>query len=227
MRKGECGAIRALALEKAKRLASLAGPAGAGLAADLERLEKGRKEFGSLRWAAQDGERTVAYWSRSSANADALARELAGKRVLEVFAGNGALGFELAQRGVDIACASVLSSMDGHERGLHYPVLRLEASEAVRLIGSEFDALLMSWPVADSGARMALRAWGKERPAVFVGEATDYGKGFLGGCADDEFFMEFAARKIPEYRGKCGECALVGHWDPDASPAARKSRLGL
>ena len=227
MRQGEWGAIRALAMEKALRLASLAGPAGADIAKELERLEKGSKEFGSLRWASPGGPQAVAYWSRSSQNADALARELAGKRVLEVFAGNGALGFELAKRGVDIACASVLSSMDGHERGLLYPVLRLEASEAVRLIGSEFDALLMSWPVADSGARMALRAWGKGRPAVFVGEATDYGKGFLGGCADDEFFMEFAARKISGYRGKCGECALVGHWDPQAGQTERKRRLGL
>lgn len=121
---------------------------------------------------------------------DELAVVLRGKRVLEVFAGNGLLASLLATRGIEITSTSRLSGHDGHESGFHHPVIEMEADQAVTSLGAERDVLLMSWPTADEGATRAALAWGEDRPIIFIGEITRFGEGMmgLGGCASDLFF---------------------------------------
>ncbi len=132
-----------------------------------------------------------------------LARHLAGRKVLEVFAGNGLLASRLADRGVVIVATSLLSSTDAHERGLYHPVLTLDAEVAVRRLGEGMDVLLMAWPPANGAALRALSAWGEHRPFVFVGEVTDLGAKRLGGCADDGFFANVAMeRPLTSYMGR-------------------------
>lgn len=122
--------------------------------------------------------------------ADTLARWIAGRRVLEVFAGNGLLARLLADRGVDIVSTSLFSGHDGHDRGMHFDVLEMEASHAAMAFGDERDILLMCWPTADQGALRCLAEWDPAKPVLFIGEVTDLSLGYmgLGGCASDEFF---------------------------------------
>jgi hypothetical protein len=131
---------------------------------------------------------------------DALAETLAGKRVLEVFAGNGYLAAALARRGVEVRATSLFSSHDGHAQGFYHPVKEMEASAAVGLYRKRSDVLLMSWPTATDAAAAAALRWGSERPVVFIGEVTDLEAGQLGGCASDIFFEIMRAEDtIPGY----------------------------
>lgn len=166
------------------------------------------------------------YWRPSNAFADELAEALAGKAVLEIFAGNGLLAAMLAKRGVDIVATSVLSSIDAHERGLYHPVIDMEASLAVKELGAERDALLMCWPNASGAALRACEAWGFERPIAYIGEVTDYALGRLGGCASDEFFERFRAeRELKSYHGNALEKALVGRLgEPTLTPRPARGR---
>lgn len=119
-----------------------------------------------------------------------LADWIGENRVLEVFAGNGLLAAKLAARGVSVVSTSLFSGHDGHDWGMHYPVVEIEASAAVRRFGPEADVLLMSWPVASEAAMRATALWGADRPIVFIGEVTrlELGSMGLGGCASDLFF---------------------------------------
>lgn len=119
---------------------------------------------------------------------DALARTLSGKRILEVFAGNGYLASELSKRGVDIVATTLFAGHDGHERGMHFDVVEMEASKAVLELGPTRDVLLMSWPTSTPSATFAAMRWGLDRPIVFIGEISNPAKGMYGGCADDLFF---------------------------------------
>lgn len=113
-----------------------------------------------------------------------LAAYLRGHRVLEVMAGRGWLAKALMHHGVVVTATDDLSWGEGRKwKPPLVPVLRLEAEEAVRRFGAEHDVLLVSWPpYDDDGALRAARAWGDERPIVYVGEDK-------GGCmADDAFF---------------------------------------
>lgn len=136
---------------------------------------------------------------------DDLATHLRGRRVLEIFAGNGYLASLLAARGVDIQATSLFASHDGHERGFCHPVTEVDAVTAVTTLGTAADVLLVSWPTTTEAMAKAALAWGAERPIVFIGEVTDHQLGGmgLGGCASDRFFEITAIdRAFASYRGR-------------------------
>lgn len=120
---------------------------------------------------------------------DELKTWIAGRRVLETFAGNGLLAAALASRGVDIVSTSLFSGHDCHDRGMHHDVVEIDAVAAVDRYGDERDILLMCWPTTVEATTLAALKWGR-KPIVFIGEVTDYSLGMrgLGGCATDLFF---------------------------------------
>jgi hypothetical protein len=138
---------------------------------------------------------------------DALAQDLRGKKVLEVFAGNGRMAQALAVRGVDVTATTLFASHDGHFHGMHHPVAEMEAGEAVLALGAQHDVLLASWPTADDGMARAAGLWGEEKPILFVGEFTLWRGEFQGwgGCASDLFFQGTqVVSEIPGYVRRSG-----------------------
>jgi len=158
-----------------------------------------------LKDAMRTPDAPVAFGHFTPSFLDDLADLLAGKRVLEVFAGNGLLAASLAQRGIAITATSLFSGHDGHRAGLLYPVIELDAVAAVHAFGNDADILLMSWPTTTDAAAVAALVWGPVRDIIFIGEVTDYGKGHLGGCATDLFFEVRLAQWSAEHaRRHCG-----------------------
>jgi hypothetical protein len=155
------------------------------------------------------------YWTPNTQFVDELAEFLGGKRVLEIFAGNGYLAGLLAARGVTIRATTRFSGHDAHERGVYYDVEEMDALSAVHNYGPDHDVLLVCWPTVTPAVLYAAEHWGPDRDLIFVGEVTDYSKGFLGGCATDEFYerMRFS-KKFESYRGNMLESALVGRYVP-------------
>lgn len=156
------------------------------------------------------------YWNPSAAFCDELARYLTGRRVLEIFAGNGLLAACLAARGVNVVATTRFSGHDAHERGLYYQVQECSAVSAVLEHGANADVLLVCWPTVTPAVLQAALRWGPERDIVFIGEVTDYTQGHLGGCATDEFFeaiderhrfATYAPRNIME---RAMVCRLLG-----------------
>lgn len=117
-----------------------------------------------------------------------LTRWIDGRRVLEVFAGNGLLASRLNSLGVDIKATTLFRGHDGHAEGMHHDVEEIEASAAVTKYGNDRDVLLMCWPVSEETAIKASLLWGFDKPIIFIGEVTNYDLGHLGGCASDLFF---------------------------------------
>lgn len=139
---------------------------------------------------------------------DELAQYLAGKRVLEVFAGNGLLAAHLAARKVSVTATSLFSGMDCSIKGVYHPVAELSAVEAAGKYRETHDVLLMSWPTVSEEAYWAARIMGK--PVVIIGEYTDYAQNHLGGCATDEFWARATTIKVfNTYPGRIGEKAQV------------------
>lgn len=134
--------------------------------------------------------KAVSWGTFTPAFLDDLHSWIDGRRVLEVFAGNGLLAKGLSERGVDIKATTIFSGHDGHNYGMHFDVEDMDASNAVLKYGKDADILLMSWPVASEAATKAALYWGDEKPMVFIGEVTNHDLGFggLGGCASDLFF---------------------------------------
>lgn len=150
------------------------------------------------------------YWRPNDQFVHELAMALQGRRVLEIFAGNGYLAGLLSARGVDILATSILSSMDAHERGVYHPVEDMDAVEAVKAYGNDRDVLLMCWPTVTNQALYAAQDWG-DKPIIFIGEFTDYEKNHLGGCATDEFFERFSmTHEFTCYNGNMLEKAAMG-----------------
>lgn len=153
------------------------------------------------------------FWRPTPAFIEDLAKALRGKRVLEVFAGNGYLAALLKARGITVTATSVPSSMDAHDRGVYTPILELDAVDAVQSLGREHDVLLMCWPTVTSKAVQAAALWSRqaERDICFIGEFPDYARGHLGGCATDEFFAGFTPTlELPSYAGNVLERACLG-----------------
>ena len=161
------------------------------------------------------------FWRPDPAMVEALAASLQGKKVLEVFAGNGLLAGHLAARGVDVLSTSILSSMDAHCHGLYHPVENLGAEQAVALHGEGRDVLLMCWPTVTDAALRCCELWGG-KPIAFIGEVTDYSLGHLGGCATDEFHHLFATEQRLPYQGNMLEQARIGRIAPLAPKAKPK-----
>lgn len=152
------------------------------------------------------------YWRPSAGFIDELSTYLSGKRVLEVFAGNGLLAAHLAARGIDVVATTTYSGHDGHHDGFYHPVENLSAVSAVSKHVDVVDVLLMCWPTVTRDALLAARRWGGD--VVYIGEVTDYSKNHLGGCADDEFFEQMKwSREFAQYRTTNPmEKAMVGKW---------------
>lgn len=161
----------------------------------------------------------ITYWKPGNGFVAELADYLQGKAVLEVFAGNGYLASELDKRGVRVTCTSLLSGHDGHGFGFHHEVEELGATEAARKYQDTHDILLMSWPVADESAYEAAKAWGTEKPIVYIGEAPRPdlpGLSGLSGCASDRFFASITWDLVfSSYCGnmleKAGVIRFTGH----------------
>lgn len=150
------------------------------------------------------------FWRPNESFITELAAALAGKKVLEVFAGNGYLACMLARRGVEVLATSLLSGMDAHSEGLYHPVVEFDAVSAVQALGPVHDVLLMSWPTVTEQAFLAACLWG-DKPICFIGEFTCYASGQLGGCATDKFFESFALeRTFASYHGYGIEKACIG-----------------
>ena len=152
------------------------------------------------------------YWKPNPMFVSELAGYLQGRKVLEIFAGNGYLAGLLSARGVDITSTTVFSGHDAHERGLYFPVHERSATDAVLEFGDSHDVLLVCWPTVTKSVLLAALLWGVDKPIVFIGEITDYTQNVLGGCATDEFFEHFAITKRFSTYGtrKSFEHAVVG-----------------
>ncbi|WP_404667268.1 hypothetical protein [Roseateles asaccharophilus] len=153
---------------------------------------------------------TGVYWQVSSAFIEELATFLRGKRVLEIFAGNGYLAACLSQRGIAIRPTSRLSGHDCHELGLYADVEEIDAVSAVSAYGADADVLLMSWPTVTPAAYRAALLWGRDRPICYIGEMTDREADRLGGCATDEFFEAIdVIHRFKHYNGRATDFAVV------------------
>lgn len=153
-------------------------------------------------------DRAGVFFQPQAAFLDELAQYLAGKRVLEVFAGNGLLAAHLAERKVMVTATSLFSGMDCSINGLYHPVEELSAVDAAGKYRETHDVLLMSWPTVTDEAYWAARIMGK--PVVIIGEYTDYAQSLLGGCATDEFWARATTVKVfSTYPGRRGEKAQV------------------
>ncbi len=173
------------------------------------------------------------FWRPNKDFVEQLADELHGKRVLEVFAGNGLMAGMLAAWGVEVTATSILSHMDAHEQGIYYPIIELDAIEAVKRF-HDHDVLLMCWPTTVQASYVAARLWsdikedeGVKAPIAYVGEFTDYTKGHLGGCAIDQFFEEFVPTKVfSAYAGNMLEKACIGEMTPKPKPNPVPAQTG-
>ena len=103
-----------------------------------------------------------------------------GKRyVLEVMAGAGWLAKALRLCGVAIIATD--NNSRGHKSIV--PVRRMRAVTAIKRF-NQADILIISWPeYSTSDAFEAIKAWGPERPIIYIGEGH-------GGCTASDAFHE-------------------------------------
>lgn len=155
-------------------------------------------------------EKALAYGNFQPNFIQELSQELKGKKVLEIFAGNGYLASLLKKEGVDITSTTKFAGHDGHHIKMFHPVIEKEAIISILEYGSESDVLLASWPTADEAMFYASSLWGSEKDIVFIGEVTVLEENKLGGCASDNFFDNIEIKKeFKTYQGNYLEKALV------------------
>lgn len=158
---------------------------------------------------------TGVYWRPSGIFVEELAQWLRGKRVLEVFSGNGYLAAWLARYGVPVLATTRFSGHDAHEVGLYHPVLELDACSAVREHGASHDVLLVCWPTVTDEVLRACLLWGQDKPIVFIGEVSDPAQHRFGGCASDAFFQHIErTHTFGTYRGNMLEAAFACRMRP-------------
>lgn len=142
-----------------------------------------------------------------------LATFLKGKRVLEIFAGNGYMAGWLSAEGIEVTATTQFAGHDLHYLGLYHEVEDIDACRAVQKYGNSHDVLLICWPTTTPAAVRAAELWGPAKDIVFVGEVTDYSKMALGGCATDEFFDSVTFGHVfRTYQGNYMEQARVGRF---------------
>jgi hypothetical protein len=150
------------------------------------------------------------YWIPSKPFLDEIASYLQGKKVLEIFAGNGYLAAWLTHLGVEVTSTTRFSGHDSHDSGMYFPVQEMEAQIAVSKFAHDHDVLLLCWPTVTIEVLHAALLWGVRRPIVFIGEFTDYTVNQLGGCATDEFWELFEfEKKFLTYEARGWEAAGV------------------
>lgn len=156
------------------------------------------------------GQPVGVYWRPNAQFISELISFLAGRRVLEVFAGNGYLASLLKDKGIDVKATSILTSMDAHAIKVYCDVENIDAVQAVNKYGADRDVLVICWPTVTNQVLKAIQLWGAERDIVYIGEVTDHQENHLGGCATDEFFESIVVRKAFEhYQGNPLEKALA------------------
>lgn len=142
-----------------------------------------------------------------------LAAWIGGRKVLEIMSGVGWLAKALAEEGVDIIATDSGAWASGAHKNAPaiHPIHRLEALEAVAAY-PEREVLIVSWPPCGEEAVVeACRAWGQERPIVYIGEGQ-------GGCnAPDNFFDHFweladaPSFDLMAWPGLHDD-VMIGHW---------------
>lgn len=131
---------------------------------------------------------------------DRLALDLAGKRVLEIYGGNGYFSSELAKRGVNIRSTSLFSGHDGHTEKMWGPVEEMDAVKAVMTYGDDYDILLVSWPTTTEEMFRAALVWGNDKDIFFIGERRRNNTwGAYPGCASDNFFDIITVKRSLDY----------------------------
>lgn len=156
------------------------------------------------------------FWRPNPDFIQELTEYLDGKRVLEVFAGNGYLSSLLKERGIDIRATSLRMGHDAHEYGFHCEVEDKEASHAIHDYGDNCDVLILCWPTVTDSALQAMTFWGFEKPVVYIGETPrpELGMGGLSGCATDKFFEAIRwEREFSSYQGNMLERAGIIYLD--------------
>lgn len=159
-----------------------------------------------------------------------LSNRLQGKKVLEVYAGNGFLANELRKHNVDITATTIFSGHDGHADGIYTDIVEMSGMEAVTEYGDDADILLVSWPTTTEDFYNISMAWGSEKPIVYIGEMPSItnsdnklpGKiGFsstsYASCASDTFFEaidDFDILDSYEGRNMLDKAAII-HMNPD------------
>lgn len=118
------------------------------------------------------------YWTKQ------LADWIGSRKCLEIMSGWGWLAKALSEYGTNIVATDDHSWHDYYNIERVHPVEKLDA----RVAATEYtdcEVLLCSWPYMDDDFAMACKAWGPERPIVYIGEG-------YGGCtASDAFFEGF------------------------------------
>lgn len=138
-----------------------------------------------------------------------LAEWIGKRRVLEVMAGRGWLAKALSSLDIDILATDDYSWKNS--KPLVHPVQNATALEAIAN-SSDRDILILSWPPYDDPAAYeAIKAWGSERPIIYIGEDR-------AGCtANDEFFDHFDIQEtwsLPRWYG-IRDSLYIGNYHED------------
>lgn len=142
-----------------------------------------------------------------------LADWIGDRKVLEIMAGAGHLAKALSERGIEVVATDNFSFKKRHLNLVAmYDILPMEAVAAAGKLTA--DVLIVSWPPYGEMAVVdAVRAWGPERPIVYIGESD-------GGCnAPEQFFAGFFededddAPHVPmmSWPGLHDQ-VMIGHW---------------
>lgn len=145
-----------------------------------------------------------------------LADWINGRKVLEIMAGCGWLAKALTLHGMDIIATDNLSWTERHceppklSKPVYPAMIQAEAREAIAQYPA--DVLICSWPpYKDRAIVRAMRAWGSERPVVYIGE------GEWGCTAHDLFFKHFKPIEnqpridLPQWWG-INDRVEIGYW---------------
>ncbi len=147
-----------------------------------------------------------------------LAEWIGDRKVLEIMAGGGWIAKALTDHGVEVIATDAFSWEKRHKHmKLVHEVLKLDAESAASQIPA--DVMLVSWPpYGETAVVDAVKAWGPDRPIVYIGEGD-------GGCnAPDAFwhgFMELTDAPLIPIMSWPGlhDLAMIGHWrEPEGEP---------
>lgn len=141
------------------------------LSSDLPKLDQKLRNFRDYL------EEQYGMWAYiSSAFTNQLAKFLAGKRTLEVMAGNGYISKGLKDHGANVITTDSLAWQTENETGKHQlvPIEKLSALEAYHKYKDQIDYILMCWspdgvPV-DNELLEAIRSDGNQVQLIVIGE---------------------------------------------------------
>lgn len=109
---------------------------------------------------------------------DALAELLKGKRVIDVACGNGALVYQLKQRGIDIVG---IDNKTTHGFPSYNPDILIADSTSIQY--GDYDAVLFVWPAYNQKEAGEILSVLDNQMVIYCGEG-------MGGCTGDEKFHD-------------------------------------